>query len=64
MAEENDRTAAGDETAAGNDKPAKGYGKRPLWQWVLIYVVVAAVLYGVVYLVFFNGGNGSGGTVY
>lgn len=28
-----------------------GYGKRPLWQWVLIYLVVGGVIYGVVYYV-------------
>lgn len=26
-----------------------GYGKRPLWQWAVIYLVVAAVVYGLVY---------------
>lgn len=26
-----------------------GYGKRPMWQWVLIYLVVGAVVYGGVY---------------
>ncbi|HUC90026.1 MAG TPA: hypothetical protein VMR45_04445 [Patescibacteria group bacterium] len=26
-----------------------GYGKRPIWQWVLLYVVVAAIVYGIVY---------------
>lgn len=25
------------------------YGKRPLWQWILLYVVLGAVVYGVVY---------------
>ncbi len=25
------------------------YGKRPLWQWVLLYVVIGAILYGLVY---------------
>ena len=28
---------------------AAGYGKRPLWQWIALYVVVAAVLYGLFY---------------
>ena len=28
---------------------SKGYGKRPLWQWVVIYLVVAAVVYGLIY---------------
>lgn len=27
----------------------KGYGKRPLWQWVLIYVVVGGIIYGAIY---------------
>lgn len=27
----------------------KGYGKRPLWQWILIYVVVGAIIYGLIY---------------
>lgn len=25
------------------------YGKRPLWQWVLIYVVIGAIVYGLIY---------------
>lgn len=25
------------------------YGKRPLWQWILIYVVIGAILYGLIY---------------
>lgn len=28
---------------------AKGYGKRPVWQWVLIYLVVGAIVYGLIY---------------
>jgi magnesium-transporting ATPase (P-type) len=33
-------------------KPAKsGYGKRPVWQWVLIYVVLAVIVYGIIYFV-------------
>lgn len=27
----------------------KGYGKRPLWQWIAIYVVVGGLIYGAVY---------------
>ena len=43
-------------------KPAKGYGKRPVWQWVVIYLIVAIVVYGLVYLIFFHnsGSTGSG----
>jgi flagellar basal body-associated protein FliL len=27
----------------------KGYGKRPMWQWIVLYLVIAAVLYGAFY---------------
>ncbi len=27
----------------------KGYGKRPVWQWVVIYLVAAVVVYGLIY---------------
>lgn len=37
----------------------KGYGKRPFWQWIVIYLVVAAVVYGLVY--YFVLARGSGG---
>lgn len=42
-------------------KPTKGYGKRPMWQWILIYVVVAAIVYTAIYLIFFHKGSSSGG---
>jgi hypothetical protein len=35
------------------EKSPKGYGKRPLWQWVLLYLVVGAIVYGLVYYFFF-----------
>ncbi len=28
---------------------AEGYGKRPMWQWILIYTVIGAVVYGAIY---------------
>lgn len=28
-----------------------GYGKRPLWQWLVLYAVIAVVIYGGVYFV-------------
>jgi len=31
------------------EKKAEGYGKKPLWQWLLLYAVVAIVVYGVFY---------------
>ncbi|MEX2012846.1 MAG: hypothetical protein WD967_00410 [Candidatus Levyibacteriota bacterium] len=38
---------------------SKGYGNRPLWQWILIYVVIGAVVYGLVYyFVLAKNGNG------
>lgn len=42
-------------------QPSKGYGKRPVWQWVLIYVVVAAVVYGAIYYMFMR--DSGGGTL-
>lgn len=29
-----------------------GYGKRPLWQWVVIYLIIGIILYGAVYYLF------------
>jgi len=26
------------------------YGKRPLWQWIVLYAVVAVVVYGLIYV--------------
>lgn len=31
------------------EEKSYGYGKRPLWQWILLYAVTAGVLYGFVY---------------
>lgn len=43
-----------------------GYGKRPAWQWVLIYVVGAIIVYGLIYYLFLRdtGGNTPGGGLY
>jgi len=39
-------------------KSNKGYSKRPLWQWIIIYIVVAFIVYGLIYLVFiYSHGN-------
>lgn len=35
-----------------------GYNKRPLWQWIVIYVILGAIIYGVVYYFFLNKNNG------
>lgn len=45
-------------------KSSKGYGKRPIWQWVLIYVIIAAIVYTLIYFLFIHksssGGSGGG----
>jgi hypothetical protein len=53
-----------DETPKEPQKPSKGYGKRPVWQWVLIYVVVAIIVYGLIYLIFIHKSGGSNGGGY
>lgn len=47
----------------GNSK--NGYGKRSVWYWVGIYIIVAIVVYGAIYLVYkkvHNSNSGSGTT--
>ncbi len=46
-----------------SQKPSKGYGKRPKWQWILLYVVVAIIVYGLIYLIFIHksGSTSTGG---
>lgn len=34
----------------------KGYSKRPLWQWVIVYIIFATIIYGAIYY-FFSGSN-------
>lgn len=34
----------------------KGYGKRPLWQWIVIYLIIGGIVYGVIYFLFLNKG--------
>jgi hypothetical protein len=43
------------------EKTSKGYGKRPMWQWVLIYVVAGAIVYGLIYYFFMMGSGTSTG---
>ncbi len=33
---------------------AGGYGKRPIWQWVVLYVILAAIVYTAIYMLFMN----------
>ncbi len=41
-----------------NNTAPKGYGKRPMWQWVLLYIFIAVIVYGLIYLIFLRGGSG------
>jgi hypothetical protein len=50
-----------DEGKTPEKKPTKGYGKRPAWQWVFIYIVIAIVVYGLIYYIFIKGGDNNGG---
>lgn len=40
------------------ENAGSGYGKRPLWQWVLIYIVVGGLIYGAVYYFFLSKNTG------
>ncbi len=37
-----------------DQQPSKpgGYGKRPMWQWILLYVIVGAIVYFLIYYLF------------
>jgi len=43
-----------------DEHPVKsgGYGKRPMWQWVVIYLIGAAIVYGLIYFLFFRSSSG------
>lgn len=32
-------------------KPNNNYNKRPMWQWVVLYLIVGAIVYGVIYYI-------------
>lgn len=43
----------------------KSYGKRPLWQWIALYLVIGGIVYGTIYFLVFNTGysfKGQSGT--
>jgi uncharacterized protein involved in response to NO len=40
-------------------KPSKSYGKRPFWQWAVIYLIIAIVVYGLIYLIFIRKSGGT-----
>jgi len=44
-----------------DNKPTKGYGKRSLRQWIIIYVILAVIVYALVYFIFIHkSGTGTG----
>lgn len=53
-----------DQQPVANEPKKGGYGKRPIWQWVLIYLVVGGIIYyGVWYFALKgDGGYGTGGS--
>ncbi len=54
-------TSAQLKTPSAN-KSTGSYGKRPKWQWVVIYLVVAVVVYGLIYFIFMHHSSSSGGS--
>jgi hypothetical protein len=46
-------------TKSPQSKPTKGYGKRPVWQWVVLYITIGVIVYGVIYY-FITMGNNTG----
>jgi len=47
-----------------SQSPPKGYGKRPVWQWVVLYVIVAVIVYGLIYYLFIRDSSDTGGLGY
>jgi len=51
-----------DEPVSQKPEPAKkGYGKHSKSYWVMVYVVVAILVYGLVYMLFIHKGTSTGG---
>ncbi len=43
-----------------NEEKKVGYGKRPLWQWIVIYLILAIIVYGAIYYFFLSKHGGYG----
>lgn len=50
-----------EKTSESSEYPKGGYSKRPLWQWILIYLVIGGAIYLAVYYFYFGK---KGGTSY
>lgn len=46
-------------TPTGSNQPGGygGYGKRPLWQWIVLYIVIGGLVYFAIYYFFFRSSN-------
>jgi hypothetical protein len=42
--------------------PSKGYGKHSKKYWLVVYLIVAVVVYGLIYLAFMHKGGSSSGS--
>lgn len=40
-----------------NEAQKYSYGKKPWWYWLIIYLIVAGLVYLAVYYLFFAGGS-------
>lgn len=43
---------------------SKGYGKHSVWWWAVVYLIAAVIVYGIIYLIFFNHAGGAGTSGY
>lgn len=39
------------------DGSQSNYGKRPLWQWIVIYLIIGGIIYALIYFFFFGNKN-------
>jgi flagellar basal body-associated protein FliL len=51
---------SGDDEERPSKVQNKGYGKHSVWWWVVVYLIVAVIVYGIIYLIFFNHAGGTG----
>ncbi len=42
-----------------NEEKKSDYGKRPLWQWIALYVIIGVLIYGAIYYFVLAKNNGA-----
>lgn len=47
-----------------SNKPSKGYGKHSKKYWIVVYLVIAIIVYGLIYLLFMHKSSGGSGFSY